>query len=164
VIERVGERYRVEASLFDCDLWRLEDALREARHADKTADLAAALRRATKECVGDLLNGSYYEWAETPREDIRRRSLDALAKLADIRADSGDVDAVIAILEDAIRLDPYAEEFYRRLMTMQAKLGHRDAARRTYGQLESRLADLDVDPDESTQRLLDRSTPNVRTG
>jgi DNA-binding SARP family transcriptional activator len=164
VIERIGERYRVEPSMFDCDLWRLEDALRDAKHADRDADVAAALEKATKECAGELLEGSHYEWAETPREDIRRRSLDALAKLADVRADSGDLDAVIAILEDAVRLDPYAEEFYRRVMTTQAQLGHHDAARRTYGQLESRLADLDMDPDESTQRLLDESSPSVRAG
>ena len=157
VIERVGERYRVEASLFDCDLWRLEDALRDAGHADRAADLAAALGRATKECVGDLLNGSYYEWAETPREDIRRRSLDALAKVADIRADSNDMDAAIAALEDAIRLDPYAEELYRRMIACQISANRTDAAKRTLRQLEIRLGELDVDPDESTTRLLGQS-------
>lgn len=135
--------------------------LRLSRSVDpKTAKVE--LDRAAKECVGDFLNGSYYEWAEAPREDVRRRSLDALAKLAKIRAESDDGDAAIATLEDALRLDPYAEELYRRLMTVQAKLGHSDAARRTYGRLESRLADLDVDPDESSQHLLQQLTPSVR--
>lgn len=153
VIERVGERYRVEPSIFDCDLWRLEAALREAKLASGS-DAAAPLERAAKECCGDLLDGAYYEWAEAPREDIRRRVLDAMVRSADLRQESGDDEGALTILEEAVGLDPYGEETYRRLIAVQLRLARSDSARRTFKQLESRLSELDLDPDETTVRLL----------
>jgi DNA-binding SARP family transcriptional activator len=41
-------------------------------------------------------------------------------------------------------------------MEVEARLGRTDAARRTFRQLESRLAELDVDPDQVTMDLADR--------
>lgn len=157
VIERVGERYRVEASLFDCDLWRMEDALRDAKLSDSGADGKAALERASKEFGGDLLDGVYYEWAEAPREDVRRRSIDALVKLSALKAGDGANEAAVAALAEATRLDPYAEEVYRRLMALQLELGQNDASVRTYKQLECRLAEIDADPGESTAELAARA-------
>lgn len=155
VIERVGERYRVEPSMFDCDLWRLEGALRDSR-SESRSEAATALQRAAEQCHGDLLDGAYYEWAEAPREDIRRRMVDALVKLSEFRNDDGAVEAAVDALKEATRLDPYAEEIYRRLITLQLQRGQNDVAARTYKQLEYRLAEIDADPDASTTELAAR--------
>jgi DNA-binding SARP family transcriptional activator len=39
-------------------------------------------------------------------------------------------------------------------MALQTRLGRPAAARRTYRLLETRLTDLDAEPDDQTQRLL----------
>lgn len=39
-------------------------------------------------------------------------------------------------------------------MHLQADLGRPDAVRRTYRLLETRLADLDIEPDDTTNQLL----------
>jgi DNA-binding SARP family transcriptional activator len=57
-------------------------------------------------------------------------------------------------LEQAISVDPVAEELYRRLMRLEASLGRPDAVRRTYRLLARRLAELDVDPDPETEQLV----------
>jgi DNA-binding SARP family transcriptional activator len=60
----------------------------------------------------------------------------------------------LAALEEAVDADPVAEELYRRVMRLEAELGRRDAVKRTYRLLARRLADLDVDPDPETKRLI----------
>lgn len=47
----------------------------------------------------------------------------------------------------------YAEETYRQIMVLQAQLLGPDATRRTYQHLETRLDDLDHDPEEATIRI-----------
>lgn len=153
VIERVGDRYRVEPSTFSCDLWRLESALREAKLASGP-EAVAPLERAAQECRGDLLYGAYYEWVEAAREDLRRRFVDAVVRLAELRAEAGAGEAALATLDEATRLDPYAEAVYRRQMALQLRLGQVEAVARTYKQLERRLAEIDADPDEATTELV----------
>lgn len=36
-----------------------------------------------------LAQDAYYEWAEAPREDLRRRVLDALGRIAEIQQHNG---------------------------------------------------------------------------
>ena len=62
-------------------------------------------------------------------------------------------DAAADVLERVIGLDLYAEEPYRRLMTIQARHGRPDAVTATWLTLQRRLADLDVEVDEATARL-----------
>jgi DNA-binding SARP family transcriptional activator len=103
---------------------------------------------------GTLVDGAPYGWVEVPREDLRRQAVDALARLAELRQRTGDLEGALAVLEQAIAADPVAEELYRRLMRLQAELGRPDGVRHTYRMLARRLADLDVDPDPETERLV----------
>lgn len=154
IIDRLGERYQTDATLIDCDLWRFQAALTEATTGSDDAAVVAALQRATGTYRGDLVEGTYYDWAEAPREDLRRRAVDAAARLAELHERANDPEAALAVLEIALRHDPYTEELYRRTMRFQADLGRPDAVRRAYRLLETRLADLDVEPDQDTDRLL----------
>jgi DNA-binding SARP family transcriptional activator len=80
--------------------------------------------------------------------------VDALARLAELRASADDLEGALVALEQAVVADPVAEELYRRLMRLQAELGRPDAVKRTYRLLARRLADLDTDPDPETERLV----------
>jgi DNA-binding SARP family transcriptional activator len=153
-IHRDGLRYCVDRELFAVDLWQFHSALAAARRADLDPAVAEALARAGDAYGGALLDATPYAWVEGPREDHRRRAVDALAHLAELRQAADDLQGALAALEQAIVADPVAEELYRRMMRLQAELGRPDAVRRTYRLLARQLAELDVDPDPATEQLV----------
>jgi DNA-binding SARP family transcriptional activator len=153
-IERDGGRYRVDPTVFAVDLWRFQQALAAARRAELDPVVVAALAGVGEAYGGVLLDGAPYAWVEAPREDIRRRAVDALARLAQLRQGAGDLEGALDALEQAVDADPVAEELYRRVMRLEAALGRPDAVKRTYRLLARRLADLDVDPDPETEQLV----------
>lgn len=153
IVAKHGEHYRADPDLLDVDLWQFQAALADAQRAGGDPEVeAAALQRAVDAYRGDLADGADYQWAEAAREDLHRRALDALVRLADLHHDRP--QQAIADLDRAIALDPYAEEIYRRLIRLHAATGRPDAGRRAYQQLRDRLADLDVEPDAETQELV----------
>jgi DNA-binding SARP family transcriptional activator len=160
VVEWTGSHYRIQVDLFDCDVWHFEAALHDAAVADNPVAKTAALERAVACRQGDLLEGAGAVWAEAPREDLRHRALDALVQLAELHQQSSNLDGAVAVLEQAIAIDPHAEDLYRKVMLLEADLGRLDAVRRTLRHLEARLDELDAKPDETTtrlaQQLLDR--------
>jgi DNA-binding SARP family transcriptional activator len=153
-IQRDGVRYRVDPAVFAVDLWRFHAALAAARRAELDPAVAAALAQAGEAYGGVLLDGAPYVWVEVPREDTRRRAVDALARLAELRQRTGNLQGALVALEQAVAADPVAEELYRRVMRLEAALDRPDAVRRTYRLLARRLADLDVDPDAETEQLV----------
>jgi DNA-binding SARP family transcriptional activator len=152
-IVRDGARYRPERATFEVDLWRVEAALGAARHAQSDEEVMAALGELAAHYTGGLLTDADYEWARVAREELRRRAVDALARLAELRTAAEDRDGALAVLEQAIEADPAAEELYRRIMRLQAELGRLDAVRRTWHLLEERLDDLGLDPEPASERL-----------
>ena len=93
-------------------------------HLNSTWDLAdLALAQASEAYGGTLLDGAPYAWVEVPREDTRRRAVDALAPLAKLRQTAGDLEGALQALDQAIAADPVAEELYRRLMRLEAEVG-----------------------------------------
>jgi DNA-binding SARP family transcriptional activator len=153
-IQRDGVRYRVDRELFSVDLWQFQAAMTTARRTTLDPAVAAALTQAGEVYSGPLLDGTPYAWVEVPREELRRRAVDALARLAELLQAGGDLDGALAALEQAILADPVAEELYRRLMRLQAELGRPDAVRRTYRLLARQLVELDADPEPETERLV----------
>lgn len=139
VIERTGNRYRLDTSLVDVDLWQFEDALRHALSE------SAHRRTAADAYSGNLLDGEYFEWAETPREELRRRAVDNLTALAELEENDGNADRAIAALNRAIALDPYAEPLYSAQTALQRRLGRTDAADRTIRLLQQRMQELNSD-------------------
>jgi DNA-binding SARP family transcriptional activator len=153
-IQRDGGRYRVDPGIFAVDLWRFQAALAAARRAQLNTAIATALAAAGEAYGGVLLDGAPYAWGEVPREEARRRAVDALARLAELRQAASDPEGALVALEQAIDADPVAEELYRLLMRLQAELGRPDAVKRTYRLLARRLAELDADPDAETEQLV----------
>lgn len=153
VLEKISEHYRPHPGEITCDLWSFQAALGDAARANDDETARVALRRALDAYRGDLLSGVGYSWVEPIRQDLHRRALDAQLRLAELDDRAGHPELAVAVLERAIDLDRYAEEPYRRLMALHAAHGRPDAVTATWQLLRSRLADLDVDMDETTARL-----------
>lgn len=158
VLVKTGDVYRAQTEVLEVDLWRFQNALGDAAHTHDPQTAREALANAAGLYRGDLLAAADYLWIEPAREDLHRRALDAHARLAELHAGAGRVEVAIETLEHAIVLDPLAEEMYRRLITLLAQLGRPDAIKRTWIQLQARLADLDLDPGAETVQLLRRVT------
>ena len=153
VLEKTGEHYRPNPAEIACDLWSFQGALGEAARTADDETARAALRRAVETYRGDLLSGVGYSWVEPVRQDLHRRALDAHLRLAELDDRAGCPELAVEVLERAIDLDRYAEEPYRRLMVLHATHGRPDAVTATWQLLRHRLADLDVDMDETTADL-----------
>jgi DNA-binding SARP family transcriptional activator len=163
VLEKSGERYRPAPGEIACDLWELQAALGAAARAEDDDAARQALRRAVEVYRGDLLDGTGDPWVEPVRQDLHRRALDAHLRLAELEEAAGRPDAAVATLEQAIELDCYAEEPYRRLMTIHAARGRLDAVGSTWRQLNRRLAELDLDVEPATARLYRTLTASEET-
>ena len=143
VIDRDGDLYRIE-DVFDVDLWSLQHALKEGAQSRDDAVRQSALDRAVADYDGDLLFGLDWFWLDTPREDLRQRMVDVLVWLGDRRWAAGDARAAWSALQRALEVDPYAEQIYRRIMRLQAKLSRPDDAEVTYRRLVAKLQEVDL--------------------
>jgi DNA-binding SARP family transcriptional activator len=152
VIERDGDIYRIEP-VFDVDLWRLQQALTDAAASDDDAARTVAFDRAAQEYGGELLAGVDWLWAETPRDDLRQRMVDVLVWLGDVRWASGDTRGSWQALQRALEVDPLAEQVYRRVMRLQAKLSRPDDADVTFRRLQARLEEVGLEPSPESEKL-----------
>jgi DNA-binding SARP family transcriptional activator len=152
-IVRAADQLRIDPHLITTDLWQFQDALASAAHAAGDQDRLASLRAAADLWHGDIGTGFDSIWLDEYRETSRRDAVDTLARLAEL-SEPGDPEQALAYLERAITIDRYQEPLYRRIMRLQGTLGRPDAARRTYQLLESRLTEIEAEPDELTARLL----------
>ncbi|MBQ0977875.1 BTAD domain-containing putative transcriptional regulator [Micromonospora sp. M61] len=152
-------RYALNRDALDTDLWRMRAALRDAALATTDADRIAALQRAVDAYDGTLADGFDYEWIEAYREGIRRQALDAHLALA---AATSDPTQALAVLEAAMRHDPYAEAIYQQAMRAHAALGHLEQIRSLRRTLTLRLDEIDAEPSEDTLRLADQLIADLR--
>jgi DNA-binding SARP family transcriptional activator len=155
LVDRYGSRYRLAGEELEVDLWDLERSLADASRSGNEQAMADALGRAVEMYAADLLADCDWLWAEDLRADLRSRILDALVRVAQLNEQAGDEGAALACLERATRIDPYAEELYRRRMCLEIRAGSPGAARRTFNQVVARLDEIGVDPSEETRRLAD---------
>ncbi|HEX9624994.1 MAG TPA: bacterial transcriptional activator domain-containing protein, partial [Streptosporangiaceae bacterium] len=141
--------------LVTTDLWQFQDALARAAHAAGDGEPYASLQAAAGLWRGDIGPGIDSPWIDEHRETLRRDAVDTLARLAEL-SEAGDPEQALAYLERAITIDRYQEALYRRIMRLQGDLGRPDAARRTYQLLESRLTEIEAEPEEITAQLLNK--------
>jgi DNA-binding SARP family transcriptional activator len=149
----IDDRYRLDSNLITVDLWQYRTALAAYVRADNDDDRIQALTEAVNIWRGDLSGWPTVEWLEPWRETVRRDAVDTLSRLAEL-LQTRQPEQALALLEHAITHDKYTEELYRRIMKLQSTLGRRDAIRRTYQLLESRLTEIDAEPDDETASLL----------
>jgi DNA-binding SARP family transcriptional activator len=153
VLIRSGDHYHPQREQIACDLWEFQDYLSQAARASSDDEALDALRKAVDVYQGDFVSDVDYLWIETVREDLHRRALDAHLRLAELEEVCENPDAALDVLSRSVDLDCYAEEVYRRLMALQARIGRPDSIAATWHQLQRNLAVLEVDPEPATVRL-----------
>jgi two-component SAPR family response regulator len=144
--------YRINAALFGCDVWRLREALADARGCTGSAQ-AAALLRAAELYTGTYLPGCEYDFARNAAVAIDREVVRALVQLAELQDDP---EAALVYLERASAIDTLDEYLYRRRMELHAGVAQVHAIRCCYDELRAHLRELDLDPDPRTTALVRR--------
>ena len=155
-----GERYRINPSLaweLDADLFEREvrAAIRDLRAG---VDATAALAAATARYRGDFLAGENVgEWADEPRDRLRRLHLGALETLGRALMERERYVEAADAFSALLALDPINEEACRRHMICLSHLGDRASALRAYDALVRALRDdLGVKPGRDTVALRDK--------
>mgnify|MGYP001293442349 FL=1 len=117
---------------------------------------------------GELLAGlsiadapAFEQWELARREELGRRVLALLYRLADAFEQLGDPGRALLYAHRQLALDPYREDAHRQVIRCYALQGERAAALAHYERARRLLADeLGVEPDRATVELAD----DVRAG
>jgi predicted ATPase/class 3 adenylate cyclase len=105
---------------------------------------------------GELLAGAVDEWVLNERGWLAEQFHDAVAALATLLEDSGDLSHAVEVAHRGVAADPLREESHRLLIRLLLTAGRAAAARGQYDELVRLLAQhLDAEPDDATRRLFD---------
>jgi DNA-binding SARP family transcriptional activator len=101
-----------------------------------------------------FLSGDDSAWAESRRAALAGALVRAIDTRVEALAANGEVELALTHAKEAVRMEPYRESGYRRLMRMQAKNGDRGEAIRVYLECKRLLeAELGVGPSQETESL-----------
>ena len=107
-------------------------------------------------------SAAFEEWVTATREQMERRCLAALARLAEQHEAAGDLAKACEVAWRAVDLAPWQEESHRRLMRLLALSGQRSAALAQYETCRSVLQrELGVEPAAETTRLYEQIRDGV---
>lgn len=146
--------YAIDTRLVTVDLWDIQDAVHDSRHAEHESQRHEALRQVVELYRGDLADGLSPAWLHADREGLRRDVLDAISRLIRLGGDN-QLDDTLALLERARTLDACNEAIYRDIARVQARLGLYDAIPRTLKLLTDSLADIDEHPTRDSLALME---------
>lgn len=155
-VDRRTLRWR-DTAPFELDVNKFEDALSQADHADVTSEERSILERAVALYEGDLLPGLYEDWILPERRRLRQAFQRALERLTRLLENQHNYRAAIDYARRLVRHDPLHEASSRRLMRLQALIGDRAGALRTYHRCATLLEqELDLEPGPATRELYKR--------
>jgi len=101
-----------------------------------------------------FLPGDGGPWAETRRTALAAALIRALDSRVEALAANAEVELALTHAREAVRMEPYRESGYRRLMRMQVRNGDRGEAIRSYLKCKRLLdEELGVGPSEETESL-----------
>lgn len=127
----------------------------EARGGATLQELAHAVRLYR----GPFLQGhpahevDEWEWVAHARESLKELQMQALERLAEGHAARGEHAQAVVYGRRLLRLQPYREELYRRLMRYLAAQGDAQEASRVYAACVRALGELGLAPTPPTQEL-----------
>lgn len=147
-IQRTDDRYHLDPALVDIDLWHYYKLVDHAATVEP-AQHHAALHDVIAAYTGEIAAGQDWLWLAPHREAARRHVLDAYTTLAEAEPDPS---AALRLIQDAIHVDPYNEDLYRRAMHLHATLGSSEGVRRALHTLGRRLAELEIRVSPATQQ------------
>jgi DNA-binding SARP family transcriptional activator/tetratricopeptide (TPR) repeat protein len=151
VLVGAGEEVSVSGERFRCDAVEFERLVGAGEHAP-----ALSLYE------GDFLAGFHVpdvspeleEWVDRTRVRLRRQAALAAWAAADAAESAGRADAAVELGRRGCELEPDQEGWWRRLMTLQERIGDRAGALRTYDDLAARLRrEFEADPAAETAAL-----------
>ena len=154
VLVGAGEELSVRGDRFRCDAVEFERLL-------AAGDPVQALSL----YEGDFLAGFHVpevsaeleEWVDRTRARLRRQAATAAWTASDAAEAAGRGDEAMVLGRRACELEPDQEGGWRRLMTLQDRLGDRAGALRTYDELAARLRrEFDADPSSESATLAAR--------
>jgi predicted ATPase/DNA-binding SARP family transcriptional activator len=154
-----GGRYSFNrARGHDCDVDTFEEALASASRARPAEAALPDLQRAIAAYGGDFLAGmSAGEWANSRRDELRRRFESALLAVGRMQAKAGRYQAAVTAFRRAIEHEPLNESAHRELMTCWEHLGETARAVRHYEELVTLLREqVGVPPAAETTELYRR--------
>jgi DNA-binding SARP family transcriptional activator len=154
-VTKTGGRYRLDPATVDVDLWQLHDQLTRAASATDPSTREQCLRTACDLYTGPLAASHAYDWIEPHREQTRQDAVQAHRQLAEHLIETNPRQAA-GILDRAITIDRYNEDLYRCAMTVQHRLGDLAAIRRVHRTLVGALAELDAEPEQATEVLVEQ--------
>ena len=106
-----------------------------------------------------FLPGEDAPWIDARRDALGRLLLRALDCLARVHAINGEAALALRAAQEAVELEPFREEGYRRLMLIHDEAGNRAEAMRAYGKLQALLeSELGTSPSPETRRLFEALT------
>lgn len=161
-VHRIRDRFHLEPTAFDLDVWQLRDNIAKARGAVDPATRIAALRAAVAAYTAEFAQGCDYDWAEPYRQALAQQAMDASIDLAQDLSAAGDLDDARDVLAHAIGLHPDAERLYQDAMRVHAARGDVDGIRALRAALTRHLSGMETDPTDETLALADRLVAEAR--
>ena len=152
LLTRDGDAYRLSLpDDADVDVLRFERAVADARAARVAGDDDAAvdaLDQALLAYTGQLLpEDGPAEWAVHERERLSQEASNAAQALADLKMARGQPERAVAACEQGLRIDPYRDALWRRLVEAHVLSGDLAGAERASRAYQATLAELGVAPD-----------------
>ncbi len=146
--------YWLDSPYFQIDVDAFNAALIQAR----TSTGQAAVRwyeQALDLYQGDYLNNLlYYDWAINERRRLKQAYLTALQRLAAYRAEFGDYQASLSLLQQILQQDPLREDIHCEAMRYYALLGNRTGIIQQYKELTKLVAtELETAPLPTSREL-----------
>ncbi|HEX6507216.1 MAG TPA: BTAD domain-containing putative transcriptional regulator, partial [Chloroflexota bacterium] len=142
------------------DVEAFEEHLQQARALMTDGRVEEALheyRRAEVLYQGDYLRDDpFFEWTVSTRERMREAHLSALSEAARIHAQVGAPEEAASFCRKILRVEPWREEVYRRLMEYLVACGRPHEALRAFEDCRrALLAEIEAEPSAETIRLRD---------
>ncbi|WP_247658631.1 bacterial transcriptional activator domain-containing protein [Micromonospora sp. U56] len=144
VIDHTDDRYRLNPTLIDVDLWHLHTAVRHA--ATAVTHTTTAWQAIIDAYPGDLAAGRRWPWLDPLRERTRRNVIDAYVALADTEPDP---HRALTLLQAATRIDPYNTDLHTRVTHTLTTLGDHDTATKTRTDFTRRLIEAGLHPTDA---------------
>jgi len=149
IVTRADERYRLNPTHLQVDLWRFNTAIAAAANAIDPDARTAALRTVIGSYTGDLAAGHEWAWLPPYRETVRRHTIDAYTALTE----GTDPHETIVLLHAALRVDPINEDLYQRAMRAHAAAAQPGQINALLAALTRRLATTADKPSPDTEAL-----------
>ena len=148
----------LDAELCQVDAELFLSLFRMAEEKEKKGDAKSALSlyvEAMEIYKGDFLPEELYApWADKKREELKRKLIELLNRMAHLYEKQGAVRKAIDCYNRAIQEDPLIEEAYQKLMTFYSSKGMYNDALKIYEECKKALkAELKSKPDSTTSAI-----------